>query len=396
MRLRVAFRNLLRNSQRTALNLLMIAGSMVAIILFRAYAEDSTTFLAQLYVEAEGGHLRVSRTLETQNELLRGHLKLKGEIERLLDVAQVNPRIEFYALLGLDEETTTARGIGLEQEERTDFFSEYRLGGSSGFSQDDSQPQVILSSGVARRIRAKVGSTIVILAESKGGILNGLEARVVEIIHTTLEEIDQNLFYIPLGRAQEILEVDSVHSLRVQLKNPSQAPLAKKQIQSFLQNDSKVMTWFEIYRYFGEVQEFFKGYNAILALILFSLVLFGISNTVGMSIYERTGEVGTLRALGETRFSIVSTFLLEGVLLGLAGSFIGSVLAWTLGEAFNYLRIPVSAPGGSTPFPLHFVLGVSMFFQAAITTIAITLVATLFPALRASRMVIVRALDVNL
>jgi putative ABC transport system permease protein len=140
---------------------------------------------------------------------------------------------------------------------------------------------------------------------------------------------------------------------------------------------------------------FTKQVGVIRAIIAVIIVL-SIFNTMIMSVMERTGEIGTLMALGRTRRGILHLFLVEGALLGVAGGIIGLALGAVLAWLLSYVGIPMPPPPGqSWGFDAEVRVSPRLSVEAFVLAVASALVASLYPARKASRMVIVDALRFN-
>ncbi|MBK6767274.1 MAG: ABC transporter permease [bacterium] len=87
-----------------------------------------------------------------------------------------------------------------------------------------------------------------------------------------------------------------------------------------------VETWYEVARdIVAAVKADVVSYGVI-GMILVTLAIFGVSNTMTMTVFERTGEIGALRALGMEKRQVRTMFLAEGVTLGVLGTAFGSVI----------------------------------------------------------------------
>jgi putative ABC transport system permease protein len=128
--------------------------------------------------------------------------------------------------------------------------------------------------------------------------------------------------------------------------------------------------------------------------IIAVIVIFTVYNTLSTSIAERIAEIGTLRAMGVTRAGIRKTFLLEGMFLGLIGGILGVLLA-ILGEMIvNSLGVVYVPPGGSFYTKLEVIVlrAPAILVLCFGGSLVAALVSAIFPAHRASRMIIVDAL----
>ena len=135
---------------------------------------------------------------------------------------------------------------------------------------------------------------------------------------------------------------------------------------------------------------FFSFAFAIVAVVL----VFTIYNTVMMGIVERTQEIGTLRTMGATRPAILRLFLWEGTLIGAIGGLGGLALGALAAALVNASTITYQPP----TVPFHTKLEVRVLEEPALIAAAlgsclvVALVASFFPARRASRLAIVDAL----
>src|SRR5208283_2813244 len=121
---------------------------------------------------------------------------------------------------------------------------------------------------------------------------------------------------------------DQAEQLIVGLDDTANTASALTGIRELVKGEAGVVAkpWSELSEYYNQVDSFFHTQNGVIAFIILCLVVLGVLNTIGMSIYERVGEIGTLRALGETERAILVQFLIEGGILGVIGAFTGVVV----------------------------------------------------------------------
>jgi len=115
-----------------------------------------------------------------------------------------------------------------------------------------------------------------------------------------------------------------------------------------------------------------------------------------MSVLERTGEIGTMMAMGIKKIKILRLFVLEAFLLGAAGGIAGLVLGMGIAWVVTAVGIPMPpAPGMSHGFTGEILLTPGLVLNAFLIAIAASTLAALYPAWRASRLQIVDALRAN-
>src|SRR5204863_8768961 len=99
--------------------------------------------------------------------------------------------------------------------------------------------------------------------------------------------------------------------------------------------DLEIRTWDDLALRYHQVRELFGRIFAVLTLIVSVMVVFGITNTMTMAIFERTREIGTVMALGTRRRGVIAMFLLEGISLGALGGVLGVLLGIGLAKAIS-------------------------------------------------------------
>jgi putative ABC transport system permease protein len=137
----------------------------------------------------------------------------------------------------------------------------------------------------------------------------------------------------------------------------------------------------------------FSGMLLVIAVIFGLIIVFNISNTMYMVMTERTREIGTLRAIGNSRFEIMRQFLLEGVFMGIIGVTIGTLLAIVLIPMINSLGLTLPpGPGQDDPIPIELMTDSTVIWLVIIGMVGLTFFSSLLPSFRATRLKIVDAL----
>jgi putative ABC transport system permease protein len=135
----------------------------------------------------------------------------------------------------------------------------------------------------------------------------------------------------------------------------------------------------------------------VLKLIIGCIIILSISNMLIMNVLERTGEIGTLLAIGFKRIKIMQLFAIEGLLLALAGGGLGLLVGYGLAELISYIGIPMPPPPGMEEGYRGEIRATSTVlataFGIAFTT---TLLAGIYPSWKASKMQIINALRHNI
>ena len=111
------------------------------------------------------------------------------------------------------------------------------------------------------------------------------------------------------------------------------------------------------------------------------------------SVRERTSEIGTMMAIGFRRREVMQLFVSEGVVLGLVGGALGALLGYLLAYAISAVGIPMpAAPGMDEGFNAEIRVTGELAFNGFLLAVASSILASLYPAWKASRLQIVDAL----
>jgi putative ABC transport system permease protein len=140
----------------------------------------------------------------------------------------------------------------------------------------------------------------------------------------------------------------------------------------------------------------FSKQVSVVKFIIGLIIVLTISNTQTMSVLERTREIGTSLAIGQRRQAVMHMFLVEGVLIGVLGGLAGALLGYLLGELISLVGIPMPPPPGmARGYIGQILISPALAGEAIVLALLTTLLASLMPAWKASRMNIVDALRHN-
>lgn len=165
-------------------------------------------------------------------------------------------------------------------------------------------------------------------------------------------DVDKNYIYIPLKVAQELVGTkDSVTAVSIKLDDYKYAPLVRNRLQRELGLSFYVQTWEEARETFLKAVALERR---VMAFILFFIIIvagFNILAILTMMVFEKSKDIGILKALGATTNDIMSIFLLNGLLIGLFGSVAGTGLGLAFISRINWIERVVYKYSGWRPFP---------------------------------------------
>ncbi len=242
--------------------------------------------------------------------------------------------------------------------------------------------------------------TINLLSSTAGGAPNIVSLKLQHVEKQGAREMDDNYIVMHLAQAQHLVYgrgEQKISAIILQLHHTADIAAARARLEALIREhhlNLETRDFFEINGFYGQTEGFFRAVFSFIAVIMGIVVLFTVSNAMGMSVVERTDEIGTTRALGVRRSRIRRQFLLEGALLGLIGATAGVLLAFAVTHLVNKSGLTWLPPGDAHPIPLKLYLAGATSMIAAVwaVLVAVATVAALLPANRAARLPIVDAL----
>lgn len=402
--LKLALRNVFRNRRRTIITLAAMGFGAAAIIVFGGFVHSIYFGVRESTIRSQIGHIQLYRrgfsekgNLAPYGYLIRDYGALRAELARLPHVKTVTARLGFSGLISTGDTTTSFVGTGVDPEGEAELSSLAVIADGSDLARRDARG-IILGVGLARAFGVKPGDELTLLTSTKGGALNALAVKMRGVWESGEKAYDDRFLRVGLGEVQRLLDVegDEVQSVVLLLDATEHTAVVRERIERLIRErglDLEMKTWDDLALRYHQVRELFGRIFAVLTLIVSIMVVFGITNTMTMAIFERTREIGTIRALGTRRRGVISMFLLEGVSLGILGGVAGVILGIILAKAISAAGIQLPPPPGSTRgFLVQIFIVPDVLFQAFRLSIVTAALASLYPAWRAARVDVVEAL----
>jgi len=243
-------------------------------------------------------------------------------------------------------------------------------------------------------------STVDLLAATAGGAPNIVSLQIERVEMQSMKELDDNYIGMNIGLAQNLIYGRGDHKatgIVVQLKRTEDLQSARARLlHLFKEHDLhlEVRDFTELNPQYNQIIGLFGSIFSFVSVIIGIVVVFTVSNAMSMSVVERTGEIGTIRAMGVRRKGIRRQFLVEGSLLGLIGATFGILLAYVAAFGVNHSAITWTPPGRVAPVPLILYM-TGAYWLIGLTWLGLLLIssfAAVIPANRAGRMTVVDAL----
>lgn len=414
---KLAWRNIWRNKRRTFLTLTAIVVGVFAIIFAKSYISGILSGASNTIVRTQIGHLRIAHGEYLRLErvlpkeyLINGTARLEQQISRLKGIDSVIKRIKFNVLLSYGNNTEAAVAMGINPE-RSDKFLELSKSIVEGEYLKESGLNLIIGKKLAKELQVGVGEELLLITTDINYSTYALPFKIAGIFETGYSTFDRHLLYIPLNKAQEMLDCgDSLHEMLIYLNDPGRSFEVSRKIEVILAvdqpgHDYRVIPWQQ--NEFIELMPLVDSiYNIILGIVMFIAGLV-ILNTMLMAVMERYHEIGVIKALGFKNREVFFMVLAEAFYIGIIGSIIGGILGSALSAYVEKVGIDFAAFSQGmidkidlpVPFYGRFVyadFSFQILIGAVIFGIVVTLLAVLYPAFKSAQMSPVEAFRTEL
>jgi putative ABC transport system permease protein len=411
----LAWRNLWRHRKRTLITLSSIAVGFGLAVLSIGIGDGSHNSLIRNAIKLGEGHLTVQTRgyieAPANHKYLADGLALSKKLDALNITGSIEPRISLQILASTANNSVGAalEGLGSESDPRVDMLKPQLLKGSWIKSGDNRG--IVIGAGMASKLKAKVGSKVVIMAGKKGGDSQAQLGRVRGIFKSQVPEMDDYLIFSNLQFARRFLEGEGADVIKQPVtrfaiflddSELSSLYLIKDKIKSAVDNQQVIaMDWQEMMPQLVQFIIIDDAGNYVFLLLILIMVIFGVLNTVLMSVLERTREFGLLRALGLSRRNLLALVFCESFLMGLLAIVVGWIAGGSIHFWFSQHGIDFTAmmgEGGNVMMgtfmdPIVYTeLSWDRVTQLTTIIFVATLASGIYPAIKAARVTPVEAL----
>lgn len=258
-------------------------------------------------------------------------------------------------------------------------------------------PGVIIGSELANSLRLYVGDDVNIVSpvggmSPAGPIPKSRPFRVAGIFYSGMYEYDMKFAYILMSEARRFLGVgDEITGAELKMHNEQDAPSLAARLSKELGNDYEIKDWQQLNR---SLFSALKLEKIVMFIVLFFIVIvatFSIVTNLIMMIYEKSREIGALKAIGATNGSLLRVFMFAGLFIGGLGVILGIIEGVGICTYLAHVGMPINAE-------VYYIAKLPVKMNAfdialvGVSGVILSFLAAIFPALRAGRLLPVQAL----
>jgi len=326
----LAWKNIWRSKRRSFVVIGAIILGVWALIFIIAFYNSFIVGFRENAVKYDYSHIQIhDQTFIDERDLKNTIDNSEGLEEKLIDNAFVESYSKRQIVAGMIASPKNTLGISIygvfpELEASTTRLDSQLVEGD--YFESINRNPVLISEEIARKLKVKLRSKIVITFQDKNGDITAGSFRVSGIFNSRSPQINQSIVYVKYQDLSRISLENGLNEIAVLLNSFDNYDAFKTEFESL--TSSEIRSFREIAPVFDLLEQSSKMTQQIITIIIMLALLFGIVNTMLMAVLERTKEIGMLRSVGMRRRLIFLMIMVETVLLGLVSAPFGLLLGY--------------------------------------------------------------------
>lgn len=399
--LRIAWKNIWRNKRRSLVMMAALACGLWGGLFSWGIMQGMADAMVNTAIDRDITHIQIHAPSYREEKSFEQSLvqpeRVLVYLRSLPVVLGVSARTFVEGMASSATQAVGVRIVGIDPTAETRITSLPRsIKEGNFFLPLPQKPSLVIGRKLAEKLRLHLRSKIILTFQSADGTLVTGAFRIVGIYQTESSLYDATNVFIPHNQLASLLGTETVHEIAIRLTSHDSVAAVTNQLQRQFPN-LDIQSWKELAPELKLTAESTALYmNIFLGIILFAL-LFGITNTMLMSVHDRIREFGMLIAIGMKRHLIFLLVLFETILLSFAGALAGMFLGWgtvaitfRTGIDLSYFSEGLSLYG--IPGLLYPVVPAETYGMLAVMVMATALLAALYPAVRVIRLQPVEAM----
>jgi ABC-type lipoprotein release transport system permease subunit len=327
---RIAVRDLARNKRRSALTLFAVMMGLALIIVLHGFEMGSIQGAIENNIRVQSGHVQVRAQSYDEDKvslkweaLVQDPLALAAQAQMLADVRAAAPVLWASGIVGTVEESVGVRVFGMDPP--SEMAAPFREGLVAGaFLAPDDRSGVLISQRLAKSMGLTVGDDVSLLINTSDDQPDEATFTIRGLYDSGLPAFDEATIFLPLAKAQAFTRVgERASAVVVLLHDEEDAGAVAAALRA---PGLDVVTWRDLNQLIIQAMESSMGILYLMYLVVFAIVAVVVANTLLMSVFERTREMGILAALGMKGRQIMAMFVMESATLGAIGVILGVLL----------------------------------------------------------------------
>lgn len=393
--IRLAWKNLWRNSGRTLITISAVFFAVVLSVLASSLKTGIFERLVDNVVGMYSGYIQIHSKGYWNEQLLDNGFIDSFPLRRSLlsspGTQALAPRLESFALISKYETTKGCLVIGVDPKLETSIT---KLSGKlkTGNYLDQQEGAILVAEGLAQRMKLDLHDTIIVISQGFHGAMAAGRFTIGGIAHFGSPELNDKSIFLSLHDAQQLFSAEGIVTAYVLLPRSLRSlDYEAKRLASLAGPAYEVLTWEDMLPDIQQHIETDSNNMFIIQCILYLLIGFGIFSTVLMMMEERRFELGMLVALGLQKRQLSMLLFLESIFTVVTGCLSGILASIPIVRHFNThpIRLGGELARSYERFGFEAIFPTStdpeIFVSQAIIILSLGIVLSLYPVYKAIR-----------
>lgn len=398
MLIKVAWRNLWRNRTRTLISITAISLSYALFLVSIGIAEGQYENMEKAAAESAGGSVLIHGKGYWDSQLndivIKDADALVETVRETPGVQAVARRVLVNGLLSTSAGATATRLQGVVPEAEGEFQNPARFVEDGVFLTGDEEAPLALGRGIVEDLEIELGDRVVLTATGPDGEMRRALFHLTGIIDTGFSSLDDAAAYTTVQAAQKAVGMDGQLTQIGVLAPGETRHQVRDALVDRLHDRYEVLTWDDAMPDLVGMIQLDAAFGDIYGFVVFIVVVFAVMNTFLMIVMERIREFGLLNAIGLTPRQIALLLLLESICLAVVSIVIGFAIGFGLHLYLAEVGIDMAIfateveMGGVTLTDtiMRSTIDVGRWLNATLSVFVMVLLASAYPAYKASRL----------
>jgi ABC-type lipoprotein release transport system permease subunit len=391
----LAWKNIWRNKIRSLVVIAALVVGLTGGLFSIAVMEGMIKKRIDSAVNLETSHIQIHHPSFPENKEIRYMIphsdSIKTVLKRNPSITDFSLRSKVFAMINSPWASNGVMINGIDPDEERKVSSIYKKinTGCGNYFINVKRNQVVISQRLADKLKVKLKSKITLTFQGIGDTLTGGSFKVVGIYSTSNWPFDDMNVFVRNSDLRRIASIppDDCHEIAVIINNPEEVEKVSESLKKALPGYN-IQTWKEIQPELGMMNDMMAQMYAVLMSIIMLAMMFGIVNTMLMSVLERVRELGMLMAIGMNKRKIFRMIMLETFFLSITGALIGMIISFFLILKVQQRGIDLSMfSGGLESFGYESIiypsLGYGYYIMVALMVAFFAIISSIYPARKA-------------
>ncbi len=397
--MKLGWRNLWRHKRRSWVVISSIALGLIMIMFSIGFINSMLRQMLDNNISTKLGHVAIYQKGFFTNMKLETNFLPDERIMPVLskdrDIVAFSPRVKAMGMLRTSESSRGVLVFGVypDREIKISKINEYTTkSGGSAYLDSISSNDILVSQSLASKLEVQVGDKIVLMLQDRHNDIVGVGLTAKGFFQTPVEMFDKSVVFMGIERLQQITGLGkNVSEIMIITKDKKLAGSVKKRILAASANpELDILSWEDMAPELVSLIKMIDKQMIIFYAIVFITIIFSIANTLIMSIMERFHEIGVMKSVGTRPLQIFFMVMFEALNLGVVGLAVGLTVAVAIIQIMGHTGVDLSSfmsllrswGTGSIIYPF---VTLKDILVAVVVVEATTIIAAIYPAVKAAR-----------